>query len=504
MATTEDIVIDMEHVGSSTEPIGASESASKDPSPSAEAKTQAKDTGGRFPYIDNIVERSAQGEGYKTLSRLLMEEFERGSNNGEGYVPPPGGVESPNEDNCAILDVRDGHMSIQSFHSDHGATELQEALRRTPTGQMRAILISVAGLEQVSSILRRQTRYYEYTPLQLELINTLGDVYGVTPLFFEQMAPDRSTPTNDFSMTEQLSRFVLSLGFAYSPVWNEGFAAITATVADKFFSQGTWVFVVILRIPMYYRLYPPDGNTILASGRSDYHNSMAGYGVFSRILWNIRKEGAQNASHLASGHPFNYLLPFFDVMQLEFLHEMLGLRCRLRKWNEYQTRGGSMDMAKHDDELTSSWHRGRAVIEEFQRMHDELLEFLEATASPSTLGMAPNAHFDRFLRKQRGLIQKGRNIEQNVRDTIQVNIGNLALQESRKSIQQADSLGRISFLGFVFLPLSLVMSFFGMNIRQITGTGASWQAFLIAAAVMCVLVILTVAQTLSFFMDIDV
>jgi hypothetical protein len=78
--------------------------------------------------------------------------------------------------------------------------------------------------------------------------------------------------------------------------------------------------------------------------------------------------------------------------------------------------------------------------------------------------------------------------EQHIRDTIQLNVGNLSLQESRKSLQQADTIGRVSILAFVFLPLSLVTSFFGMNVKQLTGTEASWQVVTITASVLCVVV----------------
>jgi Mg2+ and Co2+ transporter CorA len=124
---------------------------------------------------------------------------------------------------------------------------------------------------------------------------------------------------------------------------------------------------------------------------------------------------------------------------------------------------------------------------------DRIAEFSESDAFGSGSKGGQSETMDAFLKNQNRLLQKGRILEQHIRDTIQVNIGNLSLQESRRSIQQADSIGRISFLGFLFSPFSLVMSFFGMNIQQLTGSGASWRTFLISAAALCALMIIVSA-----------
>ena len=85
------------------------------------------------------------------------------------------------------------------------------------------------------------------------------------------------------------------------------------------------------------------------------------------------------------------------------------------------------------------------------------------------------------------MLSAARVLEQRIRDTLSMNIGNMSLKESRRSSHQSDSVGRLSFLGFVFLPLSLVMSFFGMNIGEITGSGASWRVFVFATATLCLI-----------------
>ncbi|KAF7882282.1 uncharacterized protein EAF01_011734 [Botrytis porri] len=90
-----------------------------------------------------------------------------------------------------------------------------------------------------------------------------------------------------------------------------------------------------------------------------------------------------------------------------------------------------------------------------------------------------------MLGQYRKSLPEAYRLEQHVRDTLQMNVGNLSLKEFKKSLEKANSLGRLSILAFVFLPLSLVTSSFGMNISEMTGNGAPWKIFLIVAAILC-------------------
>ena len=58
------------------------------------------------------------------------------------------------------------------------------------------------------------------------------------------------------------------------------------------------------------------------------------------------------------------------------------------------------------------------------------------------------------------------------------------LLESRKAIEQARSVARLTFLAFLFIPLSFTASFFGMNFREFVGDGLSiWVWFVTSVPV---------------------
>lgn len=58
-----------------------------------------------------------------------------------------------------------------------------------------------------------------------------------------------------------------------------------------------------------------------------------------------------------------------------------------------------------------------------------------------------------------------------------------SLKESRLGIQQNQSVKRLTQLAFVFIPMSLVASVFGMNIDLLSGQGAKWWTVIIGAAI---------------------
>ncbi|KAJ5573571.1 uncharacterized protein N7459_007998 [Penicillium hispanicum] len=63
---------------------------------------------------------------------------------------------------------------------------------------------------------------------------------------------------------------------------------------------------------------------------------------------------------------------------------------------------------------------------------------------------------------------------------IEQQVGKITLQETRQSMTEARDLQRLSYLGFVFAPLSLASSFFSINIRPLGGP-ASLRSFVVTS-----------------------
>ncbi|PLB47727.1 hypothetical protein P170DRAFT_465311 [Aspergillus steynii IBT 23096] len=77
---------------------------------------------------------------------------------------------------------------------------------------------------------------------------------------------------------------------------------------------------------------------------------------------------------------------------------------------------------------------------------------------------------------------------------IEQQVSKISLSEARKSMTEARDLQRLSYLGFVFAPLSLASSFFSINIRPLGGHAPLWLFIVTAMSIL----ILSILILLSF------
>ena len=64
------------------------------------------------------------------------------------------------------------------------------------------------------------------------------------------------------------------------------------------------------------------------------------------------------------------------------------------------------------------------------------------------------------------LLSRAKTLHQRTTDAIAVLMSSISISESQKAIEQAERVGRLTFLAFVFVPLSFTTSIFGMNIIE--------------------------------------
>jgi Mg2+ and Co2+ transporter CorA len=75
--------------------------------------------------------------------------------------------------------------------------------------------------------------------------------------------------------------------------------------------------------------------------------------------------------------------------------------------------------------------------------------------------------------------------------SISLEMNRIIMDDAKESIRQAERVRRLTFLAYLFLPLSFVVSLFGMNVTQLTSPNPSiWLYFTIACPVtlVCALV----------------
>ena len=108
-----------------------------------------------------------------------------------------------------------------------------------------------------------------------------------------------------------------------------------------------------------------------------------------------------------------------------------------------------------------------------------LIRDLQATAPYNQTPESPS--YRRLLGYCTEVHTEGNRLLQAIREKKQLDIGLWSIKESQRSIEEAVAVKRLTQLAFIFIPLSFTTSVFGMNINEITGTGAKLSTFLATA-----------------------
>jgi len=107
------------------------------------------------------------------------------------------------------------------------------------------------------------------------------------------------------------------------------------------------------------------------------------------------------------------------------------------------------------------------------------------------------ASADWLLRDYKHLHKRALAISQRCDRGMGVIMNDMNLAESRRAIAQAGGVKRLTFIAFVYIPLSFTTSFFGMNIRQL-GSGVTPIWVWVASSVFVLMLTVMV-----FFLDTD-
>ena len=191
-------------------------------------------------------------------------------------------------------------------------------------------------------------------------------------------------------------------------------------------------------------------------------------------------------------------LLYLSVFSIRNRCENLRLNYRNHLWNA----------AKADEDvhgLPCERHELRAVVEESEDDLSYLRRYVCSQISAKRI-------LDKSWRKAEAdliqIHQEAGRLESQVRDYIQLQVGELALQESKKSIELSNQqieegkrikicklhtqaynklkyidLIAVTVLAFVYVPLNLTTSIFGMNLSELNGSGKNIWVFLITAVV---------------------
>lgn len=197
----------------------------------------------------------------------------------------------------------------------------------------------------------------------------------------------------------------------------------------------------------------------------------------------------------ANAAPLRYIRSLIQGFEVMYSKVIRKLERRHQLWLLLEAANRT---SFQDDELYTRWRDERLGRENAESMIREVDRYMER--QDIVLHTLEND-----LRPLKFLLKEGRTLEDHVRAQLSLHISGLSLEESRKSIEESKrsmkqpvAMNRLNVLAFFFLPWSLITSFFGMNVKEISGSGASLKAFLISAGDLTVLVLLVWVSLLCF------
>ena len=215
--------------------------------------------------------------------------------------------------------------------------------------------------------------------------------------------------------------------------------------------------------------------------RQEVSGAKAGH-VFMKLISKLQAHEVQEARQNPCLFIFSWI--YFLAQDLSLIIHTL---CQTHQANPYiksleeefeRFEGGNSDLLKAAGVL-------RGAIDNF----DALIRDLRATAPYNQNPESPL--YRRLLGYCTEVQNEGRRLLQTTQEKTQLEIGLWSIKESQRSIEEAVAVKKLTQLAFIFIPLSFVTSIFGMNIDEITGTGAKLWTFLVTAACIGISVSLT-------------
>ncbi|KAF7920443.1 hypothetical protein BELL_0187g00030 [Botrytis elliptica] len=416
----------------------------------------------QFPYLEKVSELAKENPRYSAIGSEILTTDSHAHDGGWAII-------NDMSSDAGVLP----ESSKFTFDTEHSKSSFNSKLRNIPSLRHTRVILFLTCDISISK--RNYREFYRPQIVHPATAGILGSLYKVLPSFFYHVLDpiggypkDRSSwaAGGKLDGVEQYLKF----GFEYSTEHS------TPCCTVYCIKNATFNTVVINYHKLLFRNVDKDRG-IPKTAEEFLH-------AITRLWGGMTNSEVESAVE----NPLELLVPVIKDMEDYFSRDVEYMNWSLQSWiSDLDYKLSAVSRAHQDDTLLKAWHNGRGSLESFEKITSRIEDYQDQMIAQGVIeyGHNDNQKIKNMLRQHRKSLKEAYRLEQHVRDTLQMNVGNLSLKESRKSLEKANSLGRLSILAFVFLPFSLVTSFFGMNISEMTGSGASWKVFLIVAAILC-------------------
>ena len=205
--------------------------------------------------------------------------------------------------------------------------------------------------------------------------------------------------------------------------------------------------------------------------QQDVSCTKAGH-IFMKMLSKMQAPELQDARQ----NPCLFIFPWIYFLAQDLSVNIHMLREHHQEAPHNETREEKLGkMVRGESDLL----KATGILSDSIDSFDSLIRDLQTTAPYNQNPGSPL--YRRLLEYCTEVQAEGHRLIRAIQEKTQLDIGLWSIKESRRSIEEAVAVKKLTQLAFIFIPLSFVTSVFGMNIDEITGTGASLWTFLATA-----------------------
>ncbi|KAL8806368.1 MAG: hypothetical protein Q9182_001398 [Xanthomendoza sp. 2 TL-2023] len=394
----------------------------------------------------------------------------------------------------SILNVLESDISLE--HSDKYGTQLIETLCHPPEeARLQIVLWNLSFLED--------------SPCQTDLLSFLGMYFRLDPVYFEALV-DR---VNNFHLPFNRNMNTIN---RHDPTLIEAGPFVATVCRQKDQPHGVSVILIagsLEREPSltepslkfdlhdYICPYPPLFASSGPERQQEISQCPGYYQYYPRVLklWLDRHPDAKRDDTSL------IILCFLPLLQLN--HDSL----RRHSHEVYKGIGApncikdtvTLDPIATDQIWANDLYELRTSLRDhINATENNWYRFMRYVRFHLNCEPTKLPFYPRILDDYTNATSEGTRLENHGRDYLQLQAGALGLEESRKSIELADrqmeeakrgkllQLQRnvkLTILAFVYVPLNLATSIYGMNLQQLFQTGQSVKAFVITALIALVI-----------------
>ncbi|KAL8897206.1 MAG: hypothetical protein Q9207_007327 [Kuettlingeria erythrocarpa] len=215
----------------------------------------------------------------------------------------------------------------------------------------------------------------------------------------------------------------------------------------------------------------------------------------------LRANLEQDVSSTRGDQDLSYssLLPFFRIasINVQSMHDSVERSLsKLYDENDISDKGVRDEASRRSrnetyNSLDQERYQLRRAIEECENDHQFFVDYVASNGNEDWLerrSYRTTAAYSEFTTRV------AKRLEAEVRDYMQLVVGVLSIEESRESIQLSNTqlnegkkVKIFTILAFIYVPLNLATSIFGMNLQQLNAEGQPVWVFVLTATVATIL-----------------